>query len=133
MLTECLQTKCLLTVSAQDQDELLANRTARVIEANEELRKQNLQFSQKIDDQDEALLRLRRDRLLHLLREQDFLDLKQSVTLAKEMGCAYNKATRERNKNGYWFRVVTSAVDFNEADITGETVEIRLRKHGGLN
>ena len=88
ILTGYLQTKYLLSIPAKDQYELLANRTARVIEANEELRKQNLQFSQKIDDQDKALLRLRRDKLLHLLREQDFLDLKQSVTLAKEMGCA---------------------------------------------
>ena len=117
-----------MSVLAKDQYELLANRTARVIEENAELRKQNLQYSQKIDNQDKALLRLRRDRLLHLLREQDFLDLQQSVTLAKEMGCAYKKATRERNKHGYWFRVVTSAVDFNEAEITGETEDIRQRK-----
>ena len=108
--------------------EVLAERSVRIAEENERLKVQNLQYSNEILTMQKTILRFREERVTHLLREQDFYDLQQKIVLSKEMGCAYKKANRLCKKFKFWHRVVTSAIEFNEADVVGFNEAVRQRK-----
>ena len=76
--------------------EEMIQRSNRVERENDRLREENLEMLKRILILDRTLGKLREQRLVHLLKEQDFLDLKQEVKLWKEIGAANKKCSRTR-------------------------------------
>lgn len=66
--------------------------------------------------------------MVHLLKEQDFLDLEQEVKLKKEIGAANKKCSRMRHLLRHVCRVVVKARPFDEDLVLGINATIRARK-----
>ena len=103
-------------------------RNNRLSDENDDLKAENLEMSKRLLILDRDVGKLREQRMVYLLKEQDFLDLEQEVKLRKEMGAANKKCSRTRHANRYLCRVISTPRNVEEEMITGLNDTIRARK-----
>ena len=123
---DCL-TYCFVSAVSPAVEQMIA-RSNRLEVDNDSLRQENLDLSKRVLILDRTVGKLREQRMVHLLKEQDFLDLEQEVKLKKEIGAANKKCSRMRHLHRYVCKVIVRPRYFEEDLVMGMNDTIRARK-----